>query len=67
MPWSILEPLVIEVSWCLGAIVQVLQSLQQPDCMSWKDLEGSTWDDGHSWHRKISVASKHELYCCRQT
>jgi hypothetical protein len=67
MPCNGLELLVIEVSWCLGAVVSMLQSLQQLDCLSKKYLEGPIWDDSHSWHRKASVTSKHELYCCRQT
>jgi hypothetical protein len=67
MPCNGLEPLVTEVLWCLEAVVIVLRSLQQPDCLSWKDLEGPTWDDGHSWHRKAFATPKHESYCCRQT
>jgi hypothetical protein len=68
MPCNGFEPLVIEVTchWCLRAVTSVLQSLQQPDCLFGKDLEGPTWDDGHSWHRKASVASKYESYYCRQ-
>jgi hypothetical protein len=62
-----LEPLVVDISWHLGAVVIMLQSLQQPDCLSSKDLKGPTWDDGHSWHRKASTALKHESYYCRQT
>ena len=47
-----LEPLVIEVLWHLGAIITVLQNLQQLDYLPWKDLEGPTWDDGHSWEER---------------
>jgi hypothetical protein len=61
------ELFIIEVSWCLGVVASVLQNLQQSDCLSGKDLEGSTWEDGHSWHRKASIVSKHESNCCRQT
>jgi hypothetical protein len=47
MPCNGLEPLVIQVTWCLGAVASVLQTFQQPDCLFGKDLEGPTWDDGH--------------------
>jgi hypothetical protein len=67
MPCNGLELLIIEVSWRLGAIVIVLQNLQQPNSLPWKDLEGPIWDNGHSWHRKAFAASKHKSYCCRQT
>ena len=67
MPCNGLEPLVMEVSWHLGDVIIVLHSLQQPDCLSWKDLEGPIWDDGHNWHRKAYVVSKHESYYCKQT
>jgi hypothetical protein len=66
MPCNGLELLIIEVSWCLRAVIIVLQNLQQPHCLSWKDLEGPTWDDGRIWHKKTSTVSKHESYCCRQ-
>jgi hypothetical protein len=61
----VLEPLIIEILWLLGAVVIGLQSLQQLDCLSWKDLDGPTWDDGRSWHRKASATLKHESYCYR--
>jgi hypothetical protein len=67
MPCNGLKPLVIEIAWHLGIVIIVLQNLLQPDCLPWKDLEGPTWDDGRSWHRKASTALKHESYCRRQT
>jgi hypothetical protein len=67
MPCNGLEPLVIEIAWHLGAVIIVWQNLLQLDCLPWKDLEGPTLDDGRSWYRKVSTASKHESYWYRKT